>query len=196
MRSVMRTLPRTRARPAHTRGYTWIQRLPPRFSRRAPCLRIPRAPQTGATRQHRETARGSRRDPKAREVGSLSSPQCRRARTRVPRARAEGQMDTKRATVDTLPCSTTERIHRKPTFEEWSRRTDLNRRPADYESAALPTELLRRSPCRLMEYLRPVKPQRTTGAATLGPASDDDAAGSTQARTASRTDMPPATASR
>ena len=28
----------------------------------------------------------------------------------------------------------------------WSRKSDLNRRPADYESAALPTELLRPAP--------------------------------------------------
>ena len=33
--------------------------------------------------------------------------------------------------------------------EEWSRRADLNRGPADYESAALPTELRRTGvPCR------------------------------------------------
>src|SRR5262245_40593119 len=29
--------------------------------------------------------------------------------------------------------------------KNWSRRSDLNRRPADYESAALPTELRRHS---------------------------------------------------
>src|SRR6185436_20404306 len=31
----------------------------------------------------------------------------------------------------------------KPPDQDWSRRSDLNRGPADYESAALPTELRR-----------------------------------------------------
>jgi hypothetical protein len=40
---------------------------------------------------------------------------------------------------------------------EWSRRSESNRRPADYESAALPTELLRLALMILSRCLRSVK---------------------------------------
>src|SRR5487761_384277 len=43
--------------------------------------------------------------------------------------------------------------------ERWSRGADLNRRPADYESAALPTELPRLNHFNLALTARSVKPQ-------------------------------------
>src|SRR5487761_26730 len=51
--------------------------------------------------------------------------------------------------------------------ERWSRGADLNRRPADYESAALPTELPRLNHLNLALTARSVKPQAALGESLL-----------------------------